>query len=241
MPIIGDMPWLAYSNIEEAMKPIASPNWKSIQNYVLRKVCGLEPADPTSIQKIPKPLLCDQHRAKSCGTHQKKEAIIMATVKKNLLVRGLSGNLGDQFVVRTNKEGRTIVSDKSNFYGDRESSPAQLAQRRAFREAVAYGQAMKGEDVYIAKANGGSKSPYNIAVADWFNRPEILEIDLSGWVNGDGGTIRVWAQDDVRVEGVKITPSRTRVARSWKRGRRWQAARCGGSTTRRRPPRITCA
>ena len=46
---------------------------------------------------------------------------------------------------------------------------------------------------------------YNIAVADWFNRPQILEIDLSGWANGDGGTIRVRAQDDVMVEGVKVT------------------------------------
>jgi len=129
----------------------------------------------------------------------------MAIVTNNLLVRGLSGNLGDQFVVRTDKNGRTIVSDKPNLNGDREFSPAQLAQQQAFREAVAYGQAKKGEGVYIAKANGGSKSPYNLAVADWFNRPEILEIDLSGWVNGDGGTIRVRALDDVKVEGVKVT------------------------------------
>ena len=26
-----------------------------------------------------------------------------------------------------------------------------------------------------------------------------------GWVNGDGGTIRVRAQDDIKVEGVKVT------------------------------------
>jgi hypothetical protein len=55
--------------------------------------------------------------------------------------------------------------------------------------------------------NDNKKSPYNIAVADWFNRPQILEINLSGWSNGDGGTIRVRAQDDVRVERVKVTIS----------------------------------
>jgi hypothetical protein len=128
----------------------------------------------------------------------------MAKVSNNLLVRGLSGNLGNQFTVRSNKNGRTIVSAKNNFENNRTHSPAQLAQQQAFREAVAYGQAMKGEEVYITRANGGPRSPYNVAVADWFHRPQILEIDLSGWANGDGGTIRVRAQDDVMVTGVQV-------------------------------------
>ena len=129
----------------------------------------------------------------------------MAKVSYNLLVRGLSGNLGNQFTVRTNKNGRTTVSAKSNFENSRTSSPAQLAQQQAFREAVAYGQSMKGEEIYITRANGGPGSPYNLAMADWFHRPQILEIDLNKWVNGNGGTIRVRAQDDVMVTGVKVS------------------------------------
>ena len=64
---------------------------------------------------------------------------------------------------------------------------------------------MKEEEIYITKANGGAKTPYNIAVGDWFNRPQILEIDLSQWVNGNGGAIRVRAQDDVLVTQVQVT------------------------------------
>lgn len=128
----------------------------------------------------------------------------MAKVSNNLLVRGLSGNLGNQFTVRSNKNGRTIVSAKNNFENGRTSSPAQLAQQQAFREAVAYGQAMKGEEVYVNRANGGPRSPYNLAVADWFHRPQILEIDMNQWVNGDGSIIRVRAQDDVMVTGVQV-------------------------------------
>jgi hypothetical protein len=128
----------------------------------------------------------------------------MAIVSNNLLVRGLSGNLGDQFVVRTEKNGRTIVSAKTNFENDREYSPAQLAQQQAFREAVAYAKAMKGQEIYITKANGGSKSPYNIAVADWFNRPEILEIDLKSWSGEAGQVIRMRVQDDVQVQHVAV-------------------------------------
>ena len=129
----------------------------------------------------------------------------MARVRENIVMQGLSGTLGNQLIIKTNKNGQTIISAKPNFDSDREFTPAQLAQQQAFREAAAYGKMMKGEEIYITKANGGVKNPYNIAVADWFNRPEILEVDLSGWVNGDGGTIRVRAQDDVKVEGVKIT------------------------------------
>lgn len=129
----------------------------------------------------------------------------MAKVRENLVMQGLSGTLGNQLIIKTDKGGRTIISAKPQFRSDREFSPAQLAQQQAFREAAAYGKVMKGEEIYIKKANGGAKSPYNIAVADWFNRPEILEVDMSGWSNGNGGTIRVRAQDDVKVDQVKVT------------------------------------
>ena len=43
-----------------------------------------------------------------------------------------------------------------------------------------------------------------MAVADWFNAPQILEVELSGW-NGDiGQVIRVRAQDDVKVAEVSV-------------------------------------
>ena len=128
----------------------------------------------------------------------------MAKVSNNIFVRGLSGNLGNQFVVKTDKSGRTVVSNKASFDNDREPSQAQSIQRQAFREAVAYAKDKKGEEIYIARANGGSRSPYNIAVADWFNRPEILEVDMSKWTNGSGGLIRVRAQDDVKVQQVRV-------------------------------------
>jgi len=131
----------------------------------------------------------------------------MAIVSNNLLIRGLSGNLGDQFVVRTDKNGRTIVSAKSNFESDREYSLAQLAQQQAFREAVAYAKSAKGQEIYITKANGGPKSPYNIAIADWFNRPHILEVDQTAWFGQAGDVIRMRVQDDVMVADVTITIS----------------------------------
>jgi hypothetical protein len=128
----------------------------------------------------------------------------MAKVNGNLFMQRLSGTVGDQMIIKTVRGGRTIISMKPTFNGERVFTEAQLAQQQAFREATAYGKMMKGEEIYITKANGSAKTPYNVAVADWFNRPQILEVDLSGWTNGNGGIIRVRAQDDVKVEQVKV-------------------------------------
>ena len=63
---------------------------------------------------------------------------------------------------------------------------------------------MKGEEIYRIKADGSGKSPYNLAMADWFHAPQIIAVDLSGW-NGDiGQVIRIRAQDDVKATEVRI-------------------------------------
>jgi hypothetical protein len=47
-------------------------------------------------------------------------------------------------------------------------------------------------------------SPYNLAMADWFNRPQFREIDLTGWKGAPGDVIRVKAYDDVKVVEVRV-------------------------------------
>jgi hypothetical protein len=131
----------------------------------------------------------------------------MAKVNGNLFMDRLSGSLGDQFIAKRGRGGRTIICKKPTFREDRKFSPAQLARQQAFREAAAYARTQKLNPLYLEKARGTGKCSYNVAIGDYLHPPEILEIDLSGWVNGDGGTIRVRAQDDVRVEGVKVTVS----------------------------------
>lgn len=131
----------------------------------------------------------------------------MAKVNGNIFVDRLNGSLGDQFIVKKDRGGRTIVCKKPTFREDREFSPAQLARQQAFREAAAYAKTQKLNPVYIEKAQGTGKCSYNVAIGDWLHPPEILEVDLSAWSNGDSGTIRVRAQDDVKVEGMKVTIS----------------------------------
>lgn len=129
----------------------------------------------------------------------------MAKVKKNVVMKGLSGTLADQVVVKQDKAGRTIIAVKPTFREDRVFSEAQQEQIEAFKEATQYAKvAAKTEAVYAEKAEDTPRSGYNVAIADWFHEPEVDEIDLSGWTGQVGESIRIKALDDVKVERVTV-------------------------------------
>ena len=128
----------------------------------------------------------------------------MAKVRNNIVIQGLSGSLGDQIVIKQDKAGRTIVGVSPNFDPNRSFSEAQLNRQEKFREAVEYAKDSKNQEVYINKAEGTTKSPYNVAMADWFHGPEILELDVSGWNGGAGEVIRIRAMDNVQVTQVNV-------------------------------------
>ena len=128
----------------------------------------------------------------------------MAKVQNNIITEGLSGSLGRQIVFRQGKGGQTIVAVRPSSSADREFSPAELARQEAFRNAIVYAKSAREEAVYITKAQGTPMNPFNAAVADWFNEPQVLEIDDQGWDGGVGHVIRVKAQDDTLVAGVHV-------------------------------------
>ena len=89
----------------------------------------------------------------------------MAKVNGNIFMEHLSGMIGGQLVLKRARGGGTIISKKPTFRPDRVFSAAQLAQQQAFREATAYGKAMKREPIYLARANDSAQTGYNRAVA----------------------------------------------------------------------------
>ena len=128
----------------------------------------------------------------------------MAKVRNNIITQGLSGSLGDQLIFRKDKAGRTIVAVKPAFDPNRGLTDSQIAHQEAFRQAIAYAKTAKDQAVYINKAEGKAMSAFNVAVADWFNEPAVLEIDASGWNGEVGQPIRVKAQDDIHVAKVHV-------------------------------------
>jgi hypothetical protein len=146
----------------------------------------------------------------------------MPKVTNNIFLKGLIGMLGKQLVIKRMKGGETIVTNRPHFSEYREFSEKQLAHQGKFQQAAAYGQARKRDPLYLTLAEGTSKNGYNIAIADWWHRPEILEVDLNGWWEGSGGAIRAKAQDDVRVVSVRVEIE-TASGKSLERGEAQQA------------------
>jgi len=131
----------------------------------------------------------------------------MARVSKNIFVRGLRGSVGRQFVIRKGKRGMTIISDMPSFSEDREFNESQLAHQQAFREAIVYAQGAKDEPIYAARAADTTMSSFNAAVADWFRKPQVLDIDARAWHGAAGEVIRIQAMDDTKVARVHVAIS----------------------------------
>lgn len=127
----------------------------------------------------------------------------MAKVDKNIVIQGLSGSLGDQLVIHMGRGGQTIIRTKPR-PSSKEPTAAQQETRDRFREASAYAKAAGDEPVYAEKAAGTVKTARNVAIADWFHPPEVVEIDLEGWTGGVGEKLRARARDDVQVETVRF-------------------------------------
>jgi len=128
----------------------------------------------------------------------------MARISHNIVIDGLLGSLGKQLILKHDRAGRTIISLKPQFDPNRVFTPAQKAQQNAFREAVAYAGSAQTNPLYIKKAAGTLRTPYNIAVSDWFHAPEILDIIIDAYTGAPGQPIRVKAIDDVKVTSVTI-------------------------------------
>jgi hypothetical protein len=128
----------------------------------------------------------------------------MAKSNNNVVTYGLSGKIGDLLVFRQ-VDGKTIVSKMPE--KPKTVSEKQKAQRKRFQQAVIYAQAAIADPetkaLYQVAAKKGKK-PVNVAVADFFNAPDIEQIDLSGYAGNVGDRIRIIASDDFAVKSVHV-------------------------------------
>jgi hypothetical protein len=130
----------------------------------------------------------------------------MAKQKGNVVTHGLSGKVGDLLIFRQ-KDGQTIVSKIPE--PPKDWSEKQIAHRKRFKKGVIYAQAAmedpEKQPVYTAMAKKKKRVPFNVAVADFLNVPEIENVDLSNYTGATGDIITVTALDDVMVKTVHIS------------------------------------
>lgn len=130
----------------------------------------------------------------------------MAIVNKNLITKGLSGMLGGTLVFRR-VGNKTVVSTAPT--STKPPTLAQQNQRDKFQQAVLYAKGQMADPLtkadYEAVAKGnGAPNAYNIAVADFFNAPDIIEVDLTNYTGQIADTIRVKVTDDFKVKSVSV-------------------------------------
>ncbi|WP_298715566.1 hypothetical protein [Chitinophaga sp.] len=130
----------------------------------------------------------------------------MAKATDNLLLHGVSGTLGGQFVIRQHMGKSIICKRPRKFTGGPTEGLGNV--REKFQMSSVYARSMKNDpDVYAAyKASArNGQSAYNVAMADCFNAPEIREIDTDAYTGKAGDKIRIRAVDDFLVKDVHLT------------------------------------
>jgi hypothetical protein len=132
----------------------------------------------------------------------------MAKQKNNVVTYGLSGKVGDLLIFRQVK-GKTVVSKIPDL--PKTATEKQKASRKRFQHATLYAKlAIENpdtKDLYAAVANKGKdkgRTAYNVAVADFFNAPDIDTIDLSKYSGAVGDEIRIIASDDFAVKSAVV-------------------------------------
>jgi hypothetical protein len=124
----------------------------------------------------------------------------MAKVKRNMIISGVSGSLGEDYYARITKDGRTIISRKPDF-SNRQFSEAQLENQNRTKQAAAYAKVASRENpIYAQKAKGTAMNAYNVAVRDWRRPPVIDSMSID-----HAGKVHVGAHDDVMVTRVRVS------------------------------------
>ncbi|MDR1526080.1 MAG: hypothetical protein LBS46_00220, partial [Dysgonamonadaceae bacterium] len=128
----------------------------------------------------------------------------MAKQARNVVTYGLSGKIGDLLIFRQVK-GKTVISRVPE--RSRKASEKQTAHRQRFQQAVIYAKAAiasppTGELYQTAVSKG--KQPFNAAVADFFNAPDVNHIDLREYSGNAGDRIYISVSDDFAVQWVQV-------------------------------------
>jgi hypothetical protein len=123
----------------------------------------------------------------------------MATVKLNDLIKSVSGSIGG---LELSRRGDKIIA-RAKPDAAPQPTPARLANQQKFRDAAAYGRAVQADPAlalpYAAQARARGVAPYHVALKDFLNPPQILEVDLTLLGTDAGRPVRIRAVDDFEV------------------------------------------
>lgn len=126
----------------------------------------------------------------------------MAKVKKNVIIEGLSGRVGNLLFKQYGD--KTVVTKWPEHDPDRKPTPGEARQRGRIREAAAMAKSVLATDdgrayYQAARQRLGKHSAYHTAVFDFFGMPEVMSVLMS-----EDGDLLIRTQDNVGVRQVQV-------------------------------------
>jgi hypothetical protein len=102
------------------------------------------------------------------------------------------------------RSGHTLLASRPPLHSDREIPTAKETLQESVRQAVTYAEFASTETIYQCKALGTTFSAYHLAVEDFLEKPQVLDIDIRRWMGGIGQEIQIKARDDFMVLSVRL-------------------------------------
>jgi hypothetical protein len=127
----------------------------------------------------------------------------MAQIHHSMSARRWTDAIADQFVICSTHSGKTFLTSAPGFAFEA-SRDSQPTLQEACRAAATYAVFAETQDVYIRRAKGTGVTAYELALFDWFGRPNVLQIDVDTWTGKNGQVIRVKARDNIMVARVAV-------------------------------------
>lgn len=128
----------------------------------------------------------------------------MANIYRNIFIRGLTDILGNWSAYCKTGSGKIIPVDKALFDDCWRYMEIDKRDPAAMRQAILYADFAKTQNAYLQEELTTGVSAYYFAILDWFEAPEVLEINVDSWTGKPGQTIRVKARDNIGVAVVTV-------------------------------------
>jgi hypothetical protein len=133
----------------------------------------------------------------------------MARATKNQFLKGVSGKVGNNFVIKNYDGDRIVVANKGK--KRKKNSAKQEAHFTNFMYANKYAslalEAPAVRELYERRAKFTKGNAQNLMVRDFLLAPEIYAIELENYTGAAGEIIRIRAADDFKIVSLSVTIS----------------------------------
>lgn len=124
----------------------------------------------------------------------------MAHLHRKILIHTLHDEWSYTSIACRTRSGRTLLVDKPRSKEKRAGAPALPRILRA----GTYAGFVRTHEAYLERAAETGVDAYTIALAHWFGKPRVLQIDVDRWTGQPRQKIGVKARDSLRVAGVLV-------------------------------------